>query len=58
MLIAVAGPEYFEVVVDEHMPVLQRLQRAGKTRFLGSSELSRDDGSHEWLQRFLPLFHR
>ena len=54
MLMAVAGPEFFDVVVNEHIPVLQELQRAGKIRFLGSSELSRDDGSHEWLQRLLP----
>ena len=54
MLMAVAGPEFFDVVENEHIPVLQDLQRAGKIRFLGSSELSRDDGSHEWLQRLLP----
>ena len=54
MLIAVAGPEYFEVVANEHLPVLQELQRAGKIRFIGSSELSRSDGSHEWQKRLLP----
>ena len=54
MLMAVAGAEYFDVVVNDHLPVLQNLQRAGKIRFLGSSELSRTDGSHEWLKRLLP----
>lgn len=54
MLLAVAGPDYLDVVVNEHLPVLQDLQRAGKIRFIGSSELSRSDGSHEWLKKILP----
>ena len=54
MLMAVAGAEHFDSVVNEHIPVLQDLQQAGKIRFLGSSELSRDDGRHEWLKHILP----
>lgn len=54
LLMGVAGTEHFDLVMNEHMPVLRRLQSAGKFRFLGSSELSRSDGSHEWLQRILP----
>ena len=54
MLLAVAGPEHFDVVVNQHLPVLQNLQRSGKIRFIGSSELSRSDGSHEWLKKILP----
>lgn len=54
LLIGVAGPEYRDLVVNEHLPVLQRLQSTGKVRFLGSSELSRSDGAHAWLQAILP----
>lgn len=54
MLMAVATPEYHDVVMNDQLPVLQRLQREGKIRFLGSSEQSRSDGSHEWLQVLLP----
>jgi L-galactose dehydrogenase len=54
MLMAVAGTEYFDPVVNDQVPVLQDLQRAGKIRFLGSSELSRTDWSHEWLGSLLP----
>jgi L-galactose dehydrogenase len=54
LLIGVAGPDHLQLVLDEHIPVLQRLQRAGKIRFLGSSELSRADGDHQWLQAILP----
>lgn len=54
MLIAVASPECLDVVINDQLPVLQNLQQAGKIRFLGSSELSRSDGNHEWLKRFLP----
>ena len=53
LLIAVAGPDHFETVMTDHMPVLKRLQEKGKVRFLGSSEQSRSDGAHEWIQRLL-----
>ncbi|MBI4626194.1 MAG: aldo/keto reductase, partial [Verrucomicrobia bacterium] len=55
MLIGVAGPEHFDIVVTEHLPVLVRLKAAGKIRHLGSTELSRSDGSHEWLKKILPV---
>lgn len=54
MLIGVAGPEHKERVVNEQLPVLERLKAAGKIRFIGSSELSRADGAHTWLQSMLP----
>ena len=54
LLIAVAGPEHFDRVMNDHLPALRRLQEKGKVRFLGSSEQSRSDGSHEWIQRLLP----
>ena len=54
MLVAVATDDYLEPVMNDHIPVLQRLQREGKIRFLGSSEQSRSDGSHEWLRKSLP----
>jgi len=54
LLIGVSGPEHLDLVLNEHIPVLQRLQRSGKIRFLGSSELSRSDGAHTWLQAILP----
>lgn len=54
MLIAVSDSRYFETVVQEQLPVLRKLVEAGKIRHLGSSELSRSDGTHEWLQKLLP----
>lgn len=54
MLVAVAGPEYFEPVVNDHLPILERCRREGKIRFIGSSEQTRSDGSHRWLQKILP----
>jgi len=54
MLMAVAGPEYYDPVVNDHLPVLERCKQDGKIRFIGSSEQTRSDGSHEWLQRILP----
>lgn len=54
MLLAVGDASCFERVANEHLPVLQKLQTQGKIRFLGSSELSRSDGAHEWLQMILP----
>lgn len=54
MLIAVADPAYYEQVVNEQLPELERLREKGKIRYLGSSEQSRDDGAHDWLQKILP----
>ena len=54
LLVAIAGPEHYDRFVNDQLPVLQRLRAAGKIRFLGSSEQSRSDGSHEWLKRILP----
>lgn len=54
MLIGVAGPEFHDMVLNEQLPVLERLQQAGKIRALGSTELSRSDGDHTWLQSILP----
>ena len=54
LLIAVAGPEHFDIVMNEHFPALFHLREKGKVRYFGSSEQSRSDGSHEWIQRLLP----
>lgn len=54
MLIGVAGPEFYDMVLHEQLPVLERLRQAGKIRALGSTELSRSDGDHTWLQSILP----
>lgn len=53
LLMSVAGPEYYDYVMNEQMPVLRQLQEKGKVRFLGSSEQSRSDGSHEWMRLLL-----
>jgi L-galactose dehydrogenase len=50
LLVAVASPQYLRPVLDELMPPLQKLKTDGKVRYLGSSEQTRSDGSHEWLQ--------
>ena len=54
ILMAVAGPEFFDTVMNDHVPVLEALKQEGKVRCIGSSEQTRSDGSHEWLQRVLP----
>jgi aryl-alcohol dehydrogenase-like predicted oxidoreductase len=54
LLVGIAGPEHYDRFVDEQLPVLLQLKRSGKVRFLGSSEQSRSDGSHEWLKKVLP----
>ncbi len=54
ILMAVSGPEYFDCVMQDHVPVLEKLKQEGKTRFIGSSEMTRSDGSHEWLKQILP----
>ncbi len=53
MLMAVAGPEYYDPVVNDLIPVLQKAKRDGKIGYIGSSEQTRSDGSHEWLKRIL-----
>jgi L-galactose dehydrogenase len=54
MLIAVADqPEYYDTVVDNLIPELQKQKELGKIRFIGSSEQTRSDGAHSWLQRVL-----
>lgn len=54
LLMAVAGPQYLDAIVDDHLPALEKLKQEGKVRFLGSSEQTRSDGAHEWLKRILP----
>jgi len=55
MLIAVADlPEKFDLVIEELIPELDKVKQQGKIRFLGSSEQTRTDGTHLWLQRILP----
>ena len=54
MLIAGTTREFVDVVVNDHVPVLQKLVAEGKIRFIGSSEKTATDGSHEWLKKFLP----
>ena len=55
VLIAGTTAEYVDVVVSDHVPVLEKLKQEGKVRFIGSSERTATDGSHEWLKKFLPL---
>ena len=55
-ILLVAGSclsSHFERVRNEHFPVLEKLKDDGKIRFIGSSEKSSVDGSHEWLNRLL-----
>jgi aryl-alcohol dehydrogenase-like predicted oxidoreductase len=55
MLLAVANlPEHFDTVIEALLPELVRLKEQGKIRFIGSSEQTRSDGAHIWLQRVLP----
>lgn len=55
LLMAVAGdPEHYDIVIDSLLPELVKLKEQGKIRFIGSSELTRADGAHHWLQRVLP----
>jgi L-galactose dehydrogenase len=46
-------PETYKRIVNDTFPVLRRLQRDGRIRFLGATEASRYDGGHEWLCRGL-----
>lgn len=58
MLMAVAGdPAHFDIVIDGLLPELVKLKQQGKIRFIGSSELTRADGAHVWLQHVLPTDH-
>ena len=54
MLMAVADlPEHFDTVIEDLIPELGKLREQGKIRFIGSSEMTRSDGAHVWLQRVL-----
>lgn len=50
-------PEYYEQVVEHHLPALYEAQAAGKIRFIGVSERYFDDPKHEALQRVLADNH-
>lgn len=54
MLVAVVHPKYYDYVMNEQMPVLERLKAQGKIGYIGSSEKTVLDGSHEWLRKALP----
>jgi aryl-alcohol dehydrogenase-like predicted oxidoreductase len=55
MLMAVADlPQHFDTVIEGMIPELVKLQQQGKIRYIGSSEQTRSDGAHIWLQRVLP----
>ena len=55
MLMAVADqPENFDRVINDLIPELLKQKQKGKIRFLGSSEQTRSDGAHKWLERVLP----
>ena len=54
MLMAVWSPEYLNTMMNDQLPELRKLQQEGKIRFIGSSEVTRLDGSHEWLLAILP----
>jgi L-galactose dehydrogenase len=43
----------YKQIVEHTYPAIQKLQEQGKIRFIGSSEKSAYDGSHEWLARGL-----
>lgn len=54
LLMAVAGtPEYFDTIINDLIPELVKLRDQGKIRYIGSSEQTRTDGAHIWLQRVL-----
>ena len=54
MLIAVANETYLDMVMNEHLPELEKCVDRGMIKFIGSSELTRADGEHAWLQAVLP----
>jgi len=43
----------YRLVANDLFPVLEKLQKDGKVRYIGASEKSSDDGAHEWLERAL-----
>ena len=53
-LIAATEKADFDYMINEQFPVLERLCRQGKIRFLGSSETALSDGAHTWLRAALP----
>ena len=53
-LIAATEKADFDHMINEQIPVLERLCRQGKIRFLGSSETALTDGAHAWLRAALP----
>ncbi len=58
LLMAVAHePQHFDTVISDLIPELVKLKEQGKIRFVGSSEQTRSDGAHTWLQRVLPTDH-
>ena len=55
MLMAVPDqPEYFDRVIEQLIPELLKQKQQGKIRFIGSSEQTRSDGAHAWLERVIP----
>ncbi len=55
-ILLVAGScltRHYEKMRNEHFPILRRMQKEGKIRFIGSSEKSSVDGTHEWLSKGL-----
>ena len=53
-LIAATEKVDFDPMLNELLPVLEKLCQQGKIRFLGSSETALSDGAHEWLRAALP----
>ncbi len=53
-LIAATEKADFDYMINELIPVLERLCQQGKIRSLGSSETALTDGSHAWLQAAVP----
>jgi aryl-alcohol dehydrogenase-like predicted oxidoreductase len=54
MLMAVSDASYLDIVMNEHIPELEKCRDAGLIGFIGSSEQTRSDGNHEWLRAALP----
>lgn len=54
MLITVGERSCYDTVFDGPMEAVRALQAQGKVRFIGTSEISRRDGAHEWHQHALP----
>lgn len=44
---------HYDYIVQELWPVALKLKESGKIRFIGASERSSVDGSHQWLERLL-----